>query len=114
PLAIVSGSVGSDNTSGQLSFTPNQLQKSLVVEQVNKYKNGKLVGTSMREMTFVVINCNNTPPKGSISNIKGGIILDSADVEVCSSQGAFSFEIDPTDADGADVTVTVQGLPVGA
>lgn len=103
-----------DSTSGQLSFTPNTIQRSLVVMQVNKYKNGVLVGTSMREMTIVIIPCTSTPPTGVISNNNGGEIVTNYEYTVCQSQGYFDFHIDPQSTDGSNVTATATGLPSGA
>jgi gliding motility-associated-like protein len=116
PLACSTGTFSFSNTTGQLSFTPNIIQRSLVVNRVSEYRNGVLVGTSMREMTFVVLNnCNNNPPRGSISNVNGGTLVDTITVKACQSSGAgFSFNINPTDPDSDPITMTWSGLPSGA
>jgi len=118
PIAVKSPAASNfvlDSTTGQLTFTPNTIQRSLVVEQVNKYnKDGILVGTSMREMTVVVISCTTKPPTGVITNNDGGKITTDYDYTVCQSQGVFNFHIDPTSPDGTNVTATATGLPPGA
>jgi len=118
PIAVTAPAASNfslDSNSGQLTFTPNTIQRSLVVLQVNKYdKNGNLVGTSMREMTVVVIPCTTKPPTGVITNNNGGKILTSYDFTVCQSQGFFNFHIDPQAPDGSNVTATATGLPAGA
>jgi len=104
------------NGTGQMNFTP-AAQQSLVVYTVSEYRNGVLVGTSQREMTFVVLNnCNTSPPRAGISNAVGtGVsIIDSTDVNACSSQGSFTFQVNPTDSSGANITITSAGLPSGA
>ncbi len=103
-------------SNGQISFTPTSAQQSLVVGQVNEYKNGVLVGTSMREMTFVVLStCSNNPPTGSISNTSTNIgSSGSTFISACKSAGIISFNVNPTDADGDHINIQVAGLPAGA
>lgn len=48
------------STTGQLSFTPISQQRDLVVSQVTETRGSIVVGTSMREMTFVMLPCNNS------------------------------------------------------
>jgi gliding motility-associated-like protein len=101
------------STTGQMSFTPNIVQKALVVSRVEEYNsNNVLVGTSMREMTFVVLNnCNNNPPTGGISNSTGGTVVNSTTFNVCQSVGQVSFNINPTDQNGNNINMAVNGLP---
>ena len=116
PLATATGAFNFNNANGQLNFTPNAVQKSLVVGQVEEYKNGVLVGTSMREMTFVVINnCNNNPPIGNISNNSAGsTLIDTTTIKICKSNGTLSFNINPTDIDGNTINMVANGIPTGA
>lgn len=115
PLATAAGTFTFSNTTGQLNFTPNAVQRSLVVGKVEEYRNGTLVGTSMREMTFVVLNnCNNNPPDGAISNPTGGTVVNGTTIRVCQNQGLLGFSINPTDSDGDTINVSVAGLPAGA
>lgn len=116
PLAATTGTFNFSNTTGQLAFTPNLVQRSLVVNRVEEYKNGVLVGTSMREMTFVVLNnCSNNPPGGSLSNNNGGTIVNNGlGLVACQSVGNLSFKINPTDLDNDNITMSVAGLPAGA
>jgi gliding motility-associated-like protein len=113
PLAATGFSFSS--TTGQLNFTPNLVQRSLVVSKVEEYRGTTLVGSSMREMTFVVLNnCNNNPPGGSITNLSGGVLNSPTTATVCQNQGAFSFNINPVDLDGNNINVAVSGIPAGA
>jgi gliding motility-associated-like protein len=115
PLAVAAGSYSFSSLTGQLNFTPNLVQNALVVGKVEEYRNSVLVGTSMREMTFVVLNnCTNNPPGGSITNPVGGVALTPTSVRVCTGQGALSFNINPTDLDGDAITITTAGVPAGA
>lgn len=116
PLAAATGSFGASNSTGQVNFTPNLVQQSLVVHKVSEYRNGVLVGTSMREMTFVVLNnCSNNPPGGKITNNNAGKIDVSGNIiQVCKSAGTVTFNINATDADLHNITVSASGLPAGA
>ncbi len=116
PLAVSTGSFSFNTQTGQLNFTPNLVQQSLVVNQVNEYKNGVLVGTSMREMTFVVLNnCSNNPPGGKITNNNTGKVdVSGTVINVCQSAGPVTFNINATDLDTDVINVVVSGLPAGA
>lgn len=116
PLAVSTGSFSFSSTTGQLGFTPNLVQRSLVVFRVDEYRGSTLVGTSMREMTFVVLNnCNNNAPSGNISNNSGGTISGAGKViTVCKSAGNITFNINPTDVEGDGITMTASGIPAGA
>jgi gliding motility-associated-like protein len=104
---------------GQMSFTPDITQNSLVANKVSEYKNGVLVGSSMREMTFIVIPCDNIPPDGDLatngSNITGGIHEGNNIINVCKKYSSeLSFTIDPDDSNQHDIKVTVFNAPAGA
>lgn len=117
PLAVAPGTFSFNSNTGQLSFTPNAAQTSLVVYTVSEYRGGQLVGTSQREMSYVILStCNNSPPTGSITNASGsGVsIVDSTDFNACSSTGSFSFQINPTDPNANNITVSYAGLPTGS
>lgn len=116
PLAAAATTFNFNSNTGQLAFTPNLVQQSLVVYQVNEYRNGVLVGTSMREMTFVVLNnCNNNAPAGVITNANAGTVVNNGtQLDVCKSSGNISFNINPTDLDNDKINITSNGLPVGA
>lgn len=116
PLAAATGTFSFNNNTGQLAFTPNAVQRSLVVNKVEEYKNGTLVGSSMREMTFVVLNnCNNNPPGGTITNNTNGTVdTNGIELDVCRSDGTLNFNINPTDPDTDKINMVVNGLPTGA
>ena len=115
PLATATNAFTFSTVTGQLNFTPNAIQQSLVVTKVNEYRNGVLVGSAMREMTFVVYNCNNNPPGGLISsNNLGTLDSTSTAIGVCKSAGTLTFSINPSDLDTHSVTMSVTGLPTGA
>lgn len=115
PLAYAPSTFNFSGTTGQLGFTPNMVQTSLVVYRVTETRNGVTVGTSMREMNFIVLNnCSNNPPGGVITTSNGGNVLDTTTVTVCQSQGLFTFNLNSTDLDNNNINLTWAGLPPGA
>lgn len=115
PLGCTPGTYVFNNNNGQLSFTPNVIQNALVVSKVSEYRNGVLVGTSMREMTFVVLNnCNNNPPDGTITGPVNGTMVNGTTIKACKFNGTLTFNIGATDPDGDNITLSYQGLPTGA
>ncbi len=114
PIGAAAGTYSFNNATGQLSFTPNILQKALVVYNVEEFHAGVLRGTSQREMTVVVITpCSNIPPNGNISGASAGTVTGTT-ISLCQSVGPFTFHINPTDPGGNHITMTVSGLPTGA
>ena len=112
PLATVPGSFNYNTSSGQMSFTPNLIQTSLVVNKVTEKRGGIIVGTCMREMNLVVLNnCNNQPPFASIPTSTVGAFNANRTISFCYENTNPQFVIDATDADSQDVTVSVTGLP---
>ncbi len=114
PLAVTPGSFSFSGKTGELSFIPNLLQKSLVVYRVSEYRNGALIGSVMREMTMVVAPCINKAPEGFIADASGAKIIDSVTVKTCIGNHEVSFDINPTDVDRQNINMVVTDLPTGA
>ncbi|XZF14148.1 gliding motility-associated C-terminal domain-containing protein [Chitinophagaceae bacterium MMS25-I14] len=117
PISCAPGNFSYNNLNGQMSFVPNQGQDALVVNTVYEYKNGVLVGSSMREMTFIVFNvCNNHPPLGNVSSSStvGGTTTGNNVITICQGTPQVSFAINPTDPDGDTIYVSPVGVPAGA
>jgi hypothetical protein len=80
PLDVLSNAFSFNSRTGQLRFIGKNIQRSLVVYRVSEYRNGMLMGTSMREMTVIVMDCANNPPFAYITNPSGATIVDSVTV----------------------------------
>lgn len=103
-----------NGTNGQLSFTPNLTQISLVVNKIEEYRNGVLVGSMMREMNFIVLNnCSNQSPDGSIDSFSAGKLLGPNEIQVCNADSVINFTIASSDPDSSNVNAIVTGLPNG-
>lgn len=115
PLRVTAGDFSFNSTNGQVDFNPNFNQIALVVYNVKEYRGDTLVGTSQREMTFLVQPCTVTPPTGVISSPVNGAITGPTSFQVCAGTGPFSFHILPTSPDPLlNIKVTAVGIPSGA
>jgi gliding motility-associated-like protein len=64
-----------NNQNGQLSFTPNGIQDGIVAILVREFRNGVLIGSTVRDMQVIVRagSCNNSSPTfATPSNVSGG------------------------------------------
>lgn len=118
PIATALGAFSFSSVTGQTSFTPNAMVNSCVVQQVSEYRNGILIGTSMREMTFIMLdNCPNDGPEGPVSNINNGNVdpSDPTHINVCQGiDGNVSFDLQGNDPDGDNIDIFATSLPPGA
>lgn len=120
PLPTASGNFNFNATNGQMNFTANQVKNCVVTNLVEEYRNGIKVGSTMREMTFVILdNCNNDAALTPVSNIQNAnITFDTASnlmLSVCEGQVAnIAFDINATDPNGDNTTVTYSNLPAGS
>lgn len=94
---------------GQMSFTPSGQQVAVVAVLVQEYRNGVLIGSAMRDIQVVVLNCsNNFPASSSINNIANngsGVVVNGA-IEVCPGDN-INFSFTATDPNANDIiTVT--------
>lgn len=102
-----------NSSTGQLSFTPDLVQISCVDYKISEVRSGKVVGTSMREMNFVILSCSNHPPSAVPSTIVGGTSSGTYTLSSCANT-MFSFNLAPTDPEGDKITMSASGLPSGA
>lgn len=108
------------NANGQMSFVGNQVMNCLVTNLVEEYRNGVKVGTSMREMTFVILDsCTNDAANSPVSNIQNASSNFDVDgnmtLTVCEGQvETLAFDIEASDPNGDNTTITYQNLPGGA
>ncbi len=100
---------GFDTNSGQISFIPNGLQQGIVALLVKEYRDGVLIGTTMRDLQLVVISCANTPPTISPPfNITGGQYNGNT-FSVCAGN-TLDFDVIVTDQQGFDIITIITTL----
>jgi gliding motility-associated-like protein len=100
PLAT-SGPFQLNSNNGQLTFTPSSTQVSVVKVQVDEYRNGVKIGTVVRDMQFIVVNCSNNLPVASGVN---GTSNYTFTMTACSNS---CFTINSTDGDAADAVTMI-------
>ena len=94
---------------GQISFTPAGLQQGIVALLVTEYRNGVPIGSTMRDLQMVVINCNNVPPViDPPSNISGGQFNGNT-FSVCAGN-TLVFDISGSDTNPMDVLIVNEDL----
>ncbi|MBK7181529.1 MAG: gliding motility-associated C-terminal domain-containing protein [Bacteroidetes bacterium] len=106
--------VAIDPLTGQLTFTPTTLGNFVVVVMVQEYdSNGNLLGTTMRDIQFIVQNCSNivpSPTAGAISNLTGTAVQSGPfSIEMCEGSN-FNFNAVYTDADAGDSLSIITNL----
>ncbi len=106
PLSVT-GSFGFDNNTGQMIYTPSAIQNAVVTVLVQEFRNGVLIGSTMRDMQIIVISCSNSAP--TATGING---TNSYSTTLCPN-GSFCFNINSFDPDPSN-TVTMNwnsGIP---
>lgn len=107
---------------GLLNFTPNNVGFYIVVVQVDEYRNGVLIGSTKRDMQFVIQNCSNivptpAPTAGGITIINGNATTpDPYTIQICENV-PFTFEAtfdDPDVANTLTLTSNIANVLPGA
>lgn len=90
-----------DAQTGDITFTPSQIQIGILAILIREYRNGELIGSVIRDMQVYTSVCNNTLP--SISGINGS---GNFTTTACPGQ-QICFDINAIDQDSAQsVTLT--------
>ena len=115
PLAVTGGAFSFSSLNGQMTFNPNAIQDALVVIKVSEYKNGLLVGTSERELTFIVHdNCDGTPPVANITSLAGATLSGTNVLNICKGESQVSFTIGLNNPGGDSTLLTANNVPASA
>ncbi|HRI26529.1 MAG TPA: gliding motility-associated C-terminal domain-containing protein [Chitinophagales bacterium] len=109
PLSTASG-ITINPTTGDINFTPNQVQVAVICVLVEEYRNGVKIGEVVRDMQVTVVNCNNAAPTASGMNGAGGVYSTS----ICANQ-PLCFDIIGNDSNASNqITTTWNGGISGA
>ena len=115
PLHYTAGTFAFGQPSGQISFTPDISGTYAVVYNIKKYQGGVVVGTSQREMYFLVQPCVLSAPTGTITSVTAGTLVDSIHYSICQGGGPFSLNVTATEPNSVNtVTITASGVPYWA
>lgn len=89
PLFDNRGFIQFDPITGSMCVDPVDTipaQVFVVAVQVSEFRNGTLIGTTIRDIQVVVLQCVNLQPNltpNDIQNLTGGVRIDSNSVEIC-------------------------------
>ncbi len=104
------GTFGFNTSTGQMSFTPSGVQQAVITVLVEEYRNGVLIGSTMRDMQVIVINCagNNNPTATGIDGTNNFSVTICAGFPLC-------FDVFSNDIDLGQNTVLIynSGIPNG-
>lgn len=101
---------------GNVTMTPAGTQIAVIAVQVDEYRDGILIGSTIRDIQVTVLNCSNVNPTiNSITGLSGGVQTGPYSVEICPGQ-ALNFTIPGTDPDaGQSITWSWNnGIPGGS
>lgn len=100
PMATTSG-FSFNNSTGQMSGTPSIAQNAAIAVRVDEYRNGILIGSTIRDMQFIAVACpNNTLP--TASGVNGS---NNYSINICAGTNT-CFDIFTADVD-ANQTTTI-------
>lgn len=92
-------------TNGQMSFTPSGNQIGIVTVKVTELNAaGQVIGTVIRDMQLIVLNCTNVPPTlSNPASLTGGTYdIPTKTFNVCAGQ-TLSFQLTGQDADAGQI-----------
>ncbi|MDQ3191467.1 MAG: hypothetical protein M3Q58_07735, partial [Bacteroidota bacterium] len=91
---------------GQLNFTPTTIGNFVVAIRVDEFRNGVLIGTTMRDIQFVVQSCSNSVPDptgGQITNLSGTATATGPfSLDMCEGDN-FTFTATFSDPNASDI-----------
>jgi len=101
---------------GDITFTPNRVQKSVLCLFVDEWRNGVLLGTHLRDMQITVENCTNTQPNlndfNNVPIIPGN--NNNVDTLLCADDSVLVLPISVIDRDTQNITITWNNAIPGA
>jgi gliding motility-associated-like protein len=102
--------VSFNNQTGDIVMRPTAIQQTVMAVLVREYRNGIFIGSILRDIQIVVINCNsNSLPQSSYINMTG-----QSDTTTCAGT-QICFNITSSDSNAGD-TVSMSwnsGIPAG-
>ena len=105
PIVLQGGTTFNfSTTTGQMIFTPitGQSQVCIVAIRVDEYRNGVLIGSTIRELQVVVLtNCTNNQPSVDSNSIGGNAVtILGNNLEMCRGNlGVFRLVVQDPDGD---------------
>jgi gliding motility-associated-like protein len=120
PLPTEPDSFYLNPNTGQITFTPNGTNICLVAVETDEYRNGQIVGTTMREMVFFIFDdCTSEAADPVVTNVKNADYAtdEEGNVFFSACEGltdTASFDINVTDPNSDSITVSSDNIPPAA
>ncbi len=91
---------------GQMQFVPGFQEQDVLAVRVDEYRDGVLIGSTMRDIQVVILNCAIAiPNQNPITNVQNGNQVDSLSVQVCPGT-PLRFDILCTDPANHNLVIT--------
>jgi hypothetical protein len=92
-------------STGQMTFTPGSTQIGLVAIRVDEFRNGVKIGSTIRDMQVIVINCgtNSTPSMANPINITGATYNTVTSTFKACPGTPMSFQFVSSDLDASQI-----------
>ena len=110
---------------GQMTFTPSAIQIGVITVLVREWRNGQQIGSVIRDMQYIVMQCTSVPPTMETDTMSfGGVQMVNGQVQGCADEPlSFCFDVGSTSnqavlvvssnnatvAPGSTITYTGQG-----
>lgn len=115
PLNTSGGSFQFNTINGQISFMPDIAQYALVVVRLAEYRAGRLVGTTQREMTFIVrSDCTGESPSPIVNGLTNATITTDNIINICEGEPNLAFKITMHNPTLDTIALTATGVPATA
>lgn len=113
----VPNSFGFNTQTGQMTFIPSTVEQDVITVRVNEYRNGVLVGSTMRDIVLSVNSCFTAPPIiHPIASVVNATQTSPTSVQVCPGTAMTMrlFYTDPTNRNITSAVVTASQEIQGA
>ncbi len=95
-----------DQNTGQMTFTPAFQEVDVLAVRVDEYRDGVLIGSTIRDIQVSILVCNvSIPIQEPISNIVNGNQKDSITLEICPGTPV-TFDIIVVDPNGRNLSLS--------
>lgn len=101
PLTTTTGSVIFNSGTGQITFTASNTEITCLAIRIDEYRNDTLIGSVIRDIQVVVLNCNNLAPEqvlNNFENLSGATVIGPNTIDVCPGS-TMSFDVFSHDPD---------------
>lgn len=110
PIATTpANSFSFSSQTGQMTFTPAVVQQGVTAIRVKEYRNGTYIGSTMRDIQLIILNCGNNLPASvdsTLTNVGGANYLGGNVFKTCVGN-TITFSITATDPNvGTNIAMT--------